>query len=475
MKLLTAIPRRYFSLTRAARNVPWYEQEVSKMQPSSEPSLPALPADSPRILPPLINFVAKNLGLSDLEIIDARSKKIAMGPALMLVGTGRSSRHLAAAATELIRWLKDEYGIVTDNEGLLSSNFIRIHNRRARRRAESRRMASGSPQRFTKADSWVSIDTHSDNVYVHLFTSDRRQDVDLPSLIDDDPLVECAEALEDYRPPARLPDGRRGMHTATSVSPEPLNVMVSGPAAAVRSALENQAAGNVLNDDGIEDVLREICYGGQSFFSSLSASDPVSRDRWAALCDAKAALLLKFYSDVLRPQGRSLLLEPRWVLLLYRTFCCPSRESVNVTDALRAPYPVSSLDMFHNFRLPPFRLILEKQNALFDTETFLLVLQTLANGHTWDTFWRLLDTVTSTSVVDPKILEAALALIVRGGSERQLRYALSSFLPELLLREGSALTPSMVLALKSGLAFCDPEKKSFGSLRELVQDTLPAS
>lgn len=471
----TSVPKRHFRLSRVVRVTPWYELEITEEQKAPEVPLPALPQNPPEILPRLLHFLTRDMALRDLEVIDGRSKNTALGPALLVVGTGASSKHLAAAGSFLMKWLKHNCRVVADYEGLFTSNYIRINSKRARRKAAKQRNARNALPHFIKADSWVSVDTHCDNIYVHVLTADRREAVDFSSLFNEEPLAEGAEAREEYRPPARVPSGRREMHTVADRRPASLSMAPSESRSAYIQALERQASGDVLSDAQIENVLREICYAGQSVFSSLSAFDPVSRDRWASVCETKAAIILRFYGEVLRPQGRSLLLEPRWVLLLYRTFCCPSKESVSVAEALDAPYPVSSLGMFHNFRSPPFRLILEKQNALFNTEALMLILQTLANGHTWDTFWRLLDLVTTTSVVDARIIEASLALIVRSGAERQLNHALISFLPNLLLREGLALTPSMARTLRSGLAVCDPEKKNFGSLRDLVNDALPST
>ncbi len=121
-------------------DLPWYLQVEPPRHLTllrEETPLPDLPEDSPRVLEPLLKFVADDLGLDELNLMDLRSldRTPALGPKLlMLFGTARSERHLHVSADRLVRWLRGR-GVQASADGLQGRNELKIKLRRKARRA----------------------------------------------------------------------------------------------------------------------------------------------------------------------------------------------------------------------------------------------------------------------------------------------------------------------------------------------------
>lgn len=120
---------------------PWYLQVEPPRHPTlvHEPSpLPDIPDGSPKLMEPLLKFVADELGLDDLTLLDLREMDPppALGPNLMMLfGTSRSERHLHVSADRTVRWLRGR-GVVAKADGLLGRNELKIKLRRLARKAK---------------------------------------------------------------------------------------------------------------------------------------------------------------------------------------------------------------------------------------------------------------------------------------------------------------------------------------------------
>jgi hypothetical protein len=195
--------------------LPWYLQVDSPKrttQPLSERQrIPDLPESPPPILEPLLQQISVDLGLDDLSLLDLR--KLDPPPALganliMLIGTARSEKHLHVSADRLCRWLRSNYKLRPDADGLLGRNELKLKLRRKSRRAK---MMGGSP-----ADNdddgvrtgWVCVDvgvvespksaaednalsqnfvgfgrrTDGVRIVVQMLTEGKRSDIDLEKL-----------------------------------------------------------------------------------------------------------------------------------------------------------------------------------------------------------------------------------------------------------------------------------------------------
>lgn len=194
---------------------PWYLEEepprhptlVSQVQP-----LPEIPKGSPTIIHDLVPYVAEDIGLDDLNLMDLRSldPPAALGPSLiMLFGTARSERHLNVSAGRLRAWLRTK-GINAHADGLLGPNEFKIKMRRKMRKAKllgTSAMPLGSDDGITSR--WIcmnlgtigstsqdemefqtidgrvtgfGIEQTGTTIVVQMFTESKRKELDLETL-----------------------------------------------------------------------------------------------------------------------------------------------------------------------------------------------------------------------------------------------------------------------------------------------------
>ncbi len=122
-------------------DLPWYLQvepprHVASVEP---PPLPEVPPGSPAVIGSLLEYSSEELGLDDISLLDLREldPPPALGPGLfMLFGTARSERHLHISAGRLLRWLRYEYRISANADGLLGPNERKRKLRRKAKRAK---------------------------------------------------------------------------------------------------------------------------------------------------------------------------------------------------------------------------------------------------------------------------------------------------------------------------------------------------
>ncbi|KAH8429450.1 ATPase synthesis protein 25, mitochondrial [Aspergillus melleus] len=199
--------------TSSSPHVPWYLQEaspVSESQISSRDQLPDLPEQSPEILPVLLEYVFKDLGLDNLNLIDLRPLETPppLGAnVIMIIGTARSVKHLNVSADRLCRWLRSKWKLSPYADGLLGRNELKIKLRRKARRA---RIASQSGTMVDEKDDgittgWICVNAGvveksaapepgaqnfegfgtvvgGTRVVVQMFTEEKRAEVDLEGL-----------------------------------------------------------------------------------------------------------------------------------------------------------------------------------------------------------------------------------------------------------------------------------------------------
>ena len=145
--------------------VPWYLQVESPHRvpkPLSErQSLPDLPDSPPPILQPLLQQISIDLGLDDLSLLDLR--KLDPPPALganllMVLGTARSEKHLHVSADRLCRWLRSNYKLRPDADGLLGRNELKLKLKRKAKRAKLMGSANDDNGDDGVRTGWVCVD-----------------------------------------------------------------------------------------------------------------------------------------------------------------------------------------------------------------------------------------------------------------------------------------------------------------------------
>ncbi|GAT26176.1 hypothetical protein RIB2604_02007560 [Aspergillus luchuensis] len=202
------------SASESTPHIPWYLQEEAPVpesrQTTSRDQIPELPENPPAILPALLDYVFKDVGLDELKLIDLRGLETppALGAnVIMIIGTARSVKHLNVSADRLCRWLRSTYKLSPYADGLLGRNELKIKLRRKARRA---RLASRSGTMFDEKDDgittgWICVNAgvveetpvkkdenyrfegfgHTatgTRVVVQMFTEEKRAEVDLESL-----------------------------------------------------------------------------------------------------------------------------------------------------------------------------------------------------------------------------------------------------------------------------------------------------
>ncbi|OQD74890.1 hypothetical protein PENDEC_c009G06860 [Penicillium decumbens] len=198
----------------ASSHVPWYLQEeppVTETRPVTEGHIPEIPENSPEMLPVLLEYTYKDLGLDSLKLYDLRDLDVpaALGAnVIMIIGTARSVKHLNVSADRLCRWLRNKYKLTPYADGLLGRNELKI---KLRRKAKRARAASAAGAYIDEKDDgittgWIcvnagvvdknvpkaelsdigfegfgQVDTGT-SVVVQIFTEEKRADVDLEGL-----------------------------------------------------------------------------------------------------------------------------------------------------------------------------------------------------------------------------------------------------------------------------------------------------
>lgn len=197
-----------------ASRVPWYLQEepqTTEERPIPGDHIPELPENSPEMLPVLLEYTYKDLGLDQLKLFDLRGLEVpaALGAnVIMIVGTARSVKHLNVSADRLCRWLRSKYKLSPYADGLLGRNELKI---KLRRKAKRARAASHAGTTIDEKDDgittgWICVNAGvvdkgapktdlkdagfegfgqlelGTNVVVQIFTEEKRADLDLDGL-----------------------------------------------------------------------------------------------------------------------------------------------------------------------------------------------------------------------------------------------------------------------------------------------------
>lgn len=145
----------------AADSTPWYLQVAPEIPSATSPAalarqkLPELPENPPPILQPLLEQVSITLGIDDLTLLDLRGldPPPALGAnLLMIIGTARSEKHLHVSADRLCRWLRTNFKLRPDADGLLGRNELKL---RLKRKAKKQRLVGMSPNSADDADDGV--------------------------------------------------------------------------------------------------------------------------------------------------------------------------------------------------------------------------------------------------------------------------------------------------------------------------------
>lgn len=171
----------------SADSVPWYlrDDTLSPLIDSAPVQLPELPQGCPSLVKEFVEALATKYGMSDIEVFDM-SQRVAETDEEHLadyniICTGKSEKHVYKAAYELRLLLKSSHAHLPRIEGMVSNAISPVERRRLLKRAGKGPLKADSDFGL-KANSWVMCNTHVDNVFIHILTKDRRDQLCLESL-----------------------------------------------------------------------------------------------------------------------------------------------------------------------------------------------------------------------------------------------------------------------------------------------------
>lgn len=191
---MMSLSTRTFSTPSSTRDdsTPWYlnpEASPAVTSPLMEVKLPELPENHPETLENIVHFLAKDLGIQDLMIFDMRNRD---GLSLdsegaydisdfMVLGTGKSSKHLLKASSELQYYIKHNLHKLPLTEGVLKAGKLAKYHRRLHKKGKTAPNYSKETYGVTP-NTWVMTDTRADGIIIHMLTEERRRDLNLEYL-----------------------------------------------------------------------------------------------------------------------------------------------------------------------------------------------------------------------------------------------------------------------------------------------------
>ncbi|KAL2829171.1 Pex12 amino terminal region-domain-containing protein [Aspergillus cavernicola] len=259
------------STPEPSQHIPWYLQEESAIPEPAEvfssDQLPDLPEHPPKILPELLEYVFKDIGLDELKLFDLRELETpsALGAnVIMIIGTARSVKHLNVSADRLCRWLRSSWKLTPYADGLLGRNELKIKLRRKTRRA---RLASRTGTTVDDKDDgittgWICVNAGivekgpvqeqregafegfghlggGTRVVVQMFTEEKRAELNLDGLWE--ATLARAQRAKQRNSNAPVDDAPEKVRSPNSISPSPSDYETSNaPRSSVSLPIEQR-------------------------------------------------------------------------------------------------------------------------------------------------------------------------------------------------------------------------------------------
>ena len=188
-KYVTLACQRSFHVSTPVFNSPWYldpKESPSITSPLKSVTIPKLPERHPQALENLVTYLATELGIDDLSVFDMRNKSTTTQGAydiadFMVIGSGKSAKHLQSASTELDFYIKHELHKLPTTEGILKSGALAKYHRKLLKKGKKAPNYSKNTYGVTP-NTWVMTDTKTDGIVIHMLTKERRVDLNLECL-----------------------------------------------------------------------------------------------------------------------------------------------------------------------------------------------------------------------------------------------------------------------------------------------------
>lgn len=183
-------PAEERQLEEDTSDTPWYLREdvTAGLGEQKVLQLPKVPANAPEAVSKFVQLLGYDYGIDDIELFDLNTLDESHDYSVsnqaadyIIIGTGKSEKHLYKAGNELKLNIKRSYGVIPRVEGMVNSAQSPTARRRMLKRA--RKGAFSTDNEYGKpANSWIMCDTYVDNVFIHLLTQKRRQELVLETL-----------------------------------------------------------------------------------------------------------------------------------------------------------------------------------------------------------------------------------------------------------------------------------------------------
>lgn len=180
---------------------PWYlrKENTSQMEQVPYDKVPELPSETPQSIKDLLKLLTEKYGLTNLKVYDLaslpsdhpKSTDEQSPERFIIIASGKSEKHIYKVSYELKQYIKHEFGYLPRIEGMTSNSISSRTRRRLAKRARQ-----GPPATHNDfgigANSWVRCGLGIDGVVVHILSDERRLELNLESLYEEDGDVEVA-------------------------------------------------------------------------------------------------------------------------------------------------------------------------------------------------------------------------------------------------------------------------------------------
>lgn len=208
-------------------SIPWYlrDDQALELAQKKEVMLPKVPEYAPASLDEFIHLLSSDYGLENILLFDLLTLESThdyhidkQAADYIVICTGKSEKHIYKAASELRTHIKHHYDLLPRVEGMVSSIMSPIARRRMLRRANKGPLATDNT--YGKApNSWVMCDTYVDNIFIHILTKERREELILESMwCREEDVEKYSPRKEVYGESDDIFIGVRRYHTMTAFS-----------------------------------------------------------------------------------------------------------------------------------------------------------------------------------------------------------------------------------------------------------------
>lgn len=184
--------------------VPWYMRDEQVQSSFAAPihqfEMPILPSNSPKSLETIVKHMGTKLSLEDIIIfdmstVDPESRLAAADLAkYMVICTAKSNKHVLKASTLLYKEVKKQFNQVPLIEGLLKEASGKLSAKRLRKSVRKQGQSNVDGyygDASSIPNSWAMLETQVDDIWVHVLTKERREELNLELL--------WASKLEKYK------------------------------------------------------------------------------------------------------------------------------------------------------------------------------------------------------------------------------------------------------------------------------------